>query len=286
MKTIAISPLLFAFTCSLLSCTQNTTEKILEITPVVKVTRPEEAFPLQQGPLKTGMLNGEKITYSLINGQAVFQSDILVSPDSINDSMDFHTQAIKGTGRKKLYSRWPNKTVYYTIDPELPNKARVYNAIAHWEANTSIRFMLRTTQRGYVLFRLGPGCSSNIGYAGGLQYINLANICSTGNTIHEIGHTVGLWHEHTRTDRDNYITINAGNITNGYETDFQTYEQRGMDGFNYAGGLDFGSIMLYGSFDFSRNGLPTITKKDGSTFIGQRQSLSATDIATVQSMYP
>ncbi|WP_461043491.1 M12 family metallopeptidase [Spirosoma harenae] len=258
----------------------------MKISPIVNVAQPEEAFPNQGGTRQTGMLNGEKITYSLINGQAVFQRDILVSPDSINDSADVHTQAIRGTGRTKLSSRWPNKTVYYAIDPALPDLARVYNAIAHWESNTSIRFVLRTTQRGYVLFRPGPGCSSNVGYAGGLQYINLANTCSTGNTIHEIGHTVGLWHEHTRADRDTYITINTANITSGYETDFQTYEQRGMDGFDYAGGLDFGSIMLYGSFDFSRNGLPTITKKDGSTFIGQRQSLSAIDIATVQSMYP
>ncbi|GAB4043545.1 M12 family metallopeptidase [Spirosoma litoris] len=286
MKTKATCLLLFASAYGLLSCSQNATEEALKILPIVNVERPEEAFPRQRGTLQAGTLNGEKITYSLINGQAVFQNDILVNPDSIDDSADLSTQAIKGTGRTKLSSRWPNKTVYYAIDPALPDQARVYNAIAHWESNTSIRFVLRTTQRGYVLFRPGPGCSSNVGYAGGLQYINLANTCSTGNTIHEIGHTVGLWHEHTRADRDTYITINTGNITSGYETDFQTYKQRGMDGFDYVGGLDFGSIMLYGSFDFSRNGLPTIVKKDGSTFIRQRQSLSAIDIATVQSMYP
>ncbi|WP_460974026.1 M12 family metallopeptidase, partial [Spirosoma migulaei] len=49
---------------------------------------------------------------------------------------------------------------------------------------------------------------------------------------------------------------------------------------------DFGSVMLYGSYDFSKNGLPTMTKKDGTTFVGQRTGLSATDIATVSSMYP
>ncbi|WP_460968172.1 M12 family metallopeptidase, partial [Spirosoma migulaei] len=49
---------------------------------------------------------------------------------------------------------------------------------------------------------------------------------------------------------------------------------------------DFGSVMLYGSYDFSKNGLPTMTKKDGSTFIGQRQGLSATDIKTIGYMYP
>ncbi|WP_080057456.1 M12 family metallopeptidase [Spirosoma aerolatum] len=283
MKTKLISILLYAFVCSLLSCSQNTTEKEQEVSPKVNVTRPEEAFPLQQGLPETGMLNGEEIAYSLINGQAVFQSDILIKPDSINGAADLHTE---GTGRSKVSSRWPNKIVYYAIDPALPNQARVTDAIAHWEANTPIRFVLRTTQRGYVLFRPGPGCSSNVGYIGSVQYINLSSMCTTGNTIHEIGHTIGLWHEQSRADRDVYVTINTANILPGYESDFQTYVQRGMDGFDYAGELDLSSIMMYGSYDFSRNGLPTMTRKDGSTFISQRQGLSALDINTVKSMYP
>jgi len=137
-----------------------------------------------------------------------------------------------------------------------------------------------------VLFRPGPGCSSNVGYIGSVQYINLASTCTTGNTIHEIGHTIGLWHEQSRADRDSYVTINTDNILPGYESDFQTYVQRGMDGFDFAGGLDFGSVMLYSSYDFSSNGLPTMTRKDGSTFISQRQGLSILDINTVKSMYP
>ncbi|WP_332368614.1 M12 family metallopeptidase [Spirosoma telluris] len=193
-----------------------------------------------------------------------------------------HTE---GTGRTKTSSRWPNKVVYYSIDPALPNQTRVTDAIAHWEANTPIRFIQRTTQRGYVLFKTGSGCSSSVGYSGGLQYVNLASGCTTGNTIHEIGHTLGLWHEQARVDRDTYVTINTANIITGYETDFQTYAQRGQDGFDYPSGLDFGSIMLYGSYDFSKNGQPTMTKKDGSTFIGQRNGLSPTDIYTILTMY-
>jgi hypothetical protein len=268
---------------SLLSCSQDPTEKALDsLVPTSKTTRPEEAFPNQRGTLQSGVLNGQKISYYLIGDQAVFECDILLSPENLKEESAMHTE---GTGRSKTSTRWPNKLVYYSIDPSLPNQARVTDAIAHWEANTPLRFVQRTTQRGYVVFKTGSGCSSNVGFSGGVQYINLASTCTTGNTIHEIGHTVGLWHEQSRVDRDTYVTINTANIISGYEADFQTYTDRGTDGFDYPSGLDFGSIMLYGSYDFSKNGQPTMTKKDGSTFVGQRNGLSYTDINTIYYMY-
>lgn len=268
---------------ALASCSQNSTEKTLNsMTTTAKTTRPEEAFPNQRGALKSGILNGQTVSYQLIGDQAVFESDILLPPESLKEKTDMHTE---GTGRSKTSTRWPNKIVYYSIDAALPNQSRVTDAIAHWEANTPLRFVQRTTQRGYVVFKTGSGCSSNVGYSGGVQYVNLANTCTTGNTIHEIGHTVGLWHEQTRADRDTYVTINTANIISGYEADFQTYTDRGADGFDYPSGLDFNSIMMYGSYDFSKNGQPTITKKDGSTFTVQRNGLSYTDINTIYYMY-
>ncbi|CCH55517.1 hypothetical protein BN8_04779 [Fibrisoma limi BUZ 3] len=246
-------------------------------------TTAEQAYPGQTGETKVAYFFGQKLVYQAINGEAVFEGDMLLNPSDLRDDPYTETQ---GTGRSRASSRWPGKVVYYSIDPTLPNQTRVTSAIAHWEANTPIRFVQRTTQNAYVVFRPGSGCSSSVGYTGGVQYINLATGCSTGNTIHEIGHAIGLWHEHTRADRNTYVTVNLGNVTTGYESNFQTYVELGRDGFDYAGGLDFGSIMLYSSYDFSKNGLPTLTKKDGSTFVGQRNGLSPVDINTVKYMYP
>ena len=44
-----------------------------------------------------------------------------------------------------------------------------------------------------------------------------------GSMIHEIGHTLGLGHEMKRYDRDNYVTINWGNI----EADMQVQYEKG-----------------------------------------------------------
>jgi hypothetical protein len=142
----------------------------------------------------------------------------------------------------------------------------------------------RTNQTAYVIFRVGSGCSSNIGRTGRVQYINLASGCSTGNTIHEIGHALGLFHEQTRNDRDSFLTINFNNIQSGYENNFAKYSALGYTGTDF-GPLDFGSIMMYGSLSFSSNGLPTIVKTDGTTFNIQRNGLSEGDRIGIDAMY-
>ncbi|MCB2409751.1 M12 family metallopeptidase [Hymenobacter lucidus] len=238
----------------------------------------EEAFPNQTGTVVAGKLGNEPIVYQKINGENVLEGDIILTASQVNPTGPQTESAGRNTGK------WPSAVVYYTIDAALPSQTRVTSAITHWQTYTPVRFVKRTTQSNYVTFRVGSGCSSNIGMIGGRQYINLASGCTTGNTIHEIGHALGLFHEQTRNDRDTYVNILTQNIQSGYENNFVKYSTSGYSGTDF-GALDFGSIMMYGSFSFSSNGQPTITKKDGSTFDIQRNGLSTGDRAGIDIMY-
>lgn len=108
----------------------------------------------------------------------MYEGDILLTAEQIDPNATQTGSASRNT------NGWPGGVVYYTIDSNLLNQAHVTDAIAHWQNNTAIRFTRRTTQTNYVTFRVG---SSNIGMAGGRQYINLASGCSTGNTITKSG---------------------------------------------------------------------------------------------------
>ena len=251
----------------------------------------EVAYPNEMGKVSDVYFAGQKMAMEEIDGDFVYQGDILFRSDMVTSQpvkliyeKGEEPPQQKSVGRTS--GRWPDNTVYYSIDSNLPDKNRVSDAIKHWESNTPLKFVLRSGQSNYIYFTAGSGCSSYVGMIGGRQNVTLAASCSTGNTIHEIGHAIGLWHEQSRIDRNNHIKINWNNVQSGREHNFKTYEESGLDGAEFTSTLDFGSIMMYGPYSFSSNGEPTIVKANGSLYSVQRTSLSAGDNQGIKSMYP
>ena len=138
----------------------------------------------------------------------------------------------------------------------------------------------------YLLFYDDPRCCSYVGYLNyGRQGISLSNSCMKFPTIvHEIGHAVGFWHEHTRPDRDDYVDVLYENIEDRYLRNFRKIDEAHID--SQGIGYDYNSIMHYNRGFFAiAGGLDTLRALDDSIPIGQAVELSEMDIVQTNRLY-
>jgi astacin len=239
---------------------------------------------------RVSLYQGVPVQHEVIDGMAVYEGDILLGPASELRPADGSSKssvrsAVAVTGSRY---RWPNGTMPYVINSNIPAPERITNAINHWNTVMAgtVRMVPRTTESNYVSFVLASSagtCSSYVGMLGyGSQAINVGGYCSTGNMIHEIGHAWGLWHEHTREDRDRYVVVNWTNINSTQSYNFNQNISNGDD----IGAYDYNSVMHYNATAFSINGLPTLVTIPAGIPIGQRAGLSTGDIAAIRLLYP
>lgn len=183
--------------------------------------------------------------------------------------------------------KWPGGIVPYTLAPNLGNQARqaIQYAINEWNTKTNLQFVQRTNQQDYVWIQNGSGCNSFVGRQGGRQIVNMAEACGYTAAVHELGHAVGFFHEQSRSDRDNFVTINYNNIQPSMAYNFAiTPSSEGRD----EGRYDYYSIMHYPSTAFSINGGITVQPRQGGIDInrmGNGTQLTAGDIAATAAMY-
>lgn len=210
--------------------------------------------------------------------------DIEAAIEARNADGDFDAE-LQGVGLPTTSSKlWPNGVVYYTINPNVPDQDRVLQSIQHIQQNTAIRFVQRTTQSNYVEVvsngNLGWS-SSRLGMVGGRQLLRFSNRHSVGVCVHEWLHALGVFHEQTRSDRDNYVDIVYSNINPDFVSNFNK-SSSSVDYYDY----DYNSIMHYGPGGFAIDRTkPTIVPKQPGVTIGQRSGMSYGDRQTIAKMY-
>jgi len=154
-------------------------------------------------------------------------ADMMERPDLLNEAGTLDT-----LGGPPIFQQWPHGIIPYAFDPLFmlrPEALEVTYLMKYIEDNTAVNFVLRdpnnANQNDYLYFTsydfslslidmgisldLGYKCAAPWGHNRGPNLVVLSpNYCDRQSILHEMLHAVGLLHEHTRHDRDNYITIN------------------------------------------------------------------------------
>ncbi len=201
-----------------------------------------------------------------LGNQLILNGDIVVYDYSVQSTMSYTKDDETHTfGKDDLY-RWPNATVPVVLDNSVfqaNNYIIIKSALDYFNFNTGIIFKERTDEEDYLVITCVPDDGSGRGgftevgrQRNGANILRLVNgKFAQGTVLHELLHTLGLFHEQGRTDRDNFVSIQWSNVKPANSKDFQV-EDNGTVRSPY----DYCSIMQYSTMAFAiDNTRPTIT---------------------------
>ena len=185
----------------------------------------------------------------------LFEGDIILTSAQLRDTINYAkeqlaekkgekvTKKAKRTLTSSTRLRWTTFPIPYTINQGV-NRSAILAGVQLWQDNTCITFQENGQGRNSIQFFYGSGCYSNIGMTGGTQQISIGLGCDYPAIVaHEVGHSLGYYHEQARFDRDSYVQILTQNIQSGLESQFSKQSPQSMITFGVP--YDYGSVMHY-----------------------------------------
>uniref|UniRef100_A0A0N4WVD9 Zinc metalloproteinase n=1 Tax=Haemonchus placei TaxID=6290 RepID=A0A0N4WVD9_HAEPC len=228
--------------------------------------------------------------YSIIFSSILFESDMVLHPDRLEEIVANSIPHRSRLRKRKAYvdymyprTIW-SSGVPYSIHPS------VCKTINFWQAETCINFRPRTNEQHFVEF-IGNdvGCWSTVGKdeAIGRQVVSIGRGCEHfGVTSHELAHSLGVFHEQSRYDRDAVVQLNRNVVDPTLLFNFAKIGPKELS--TYRLPYDVGSVMHYTPTEFSAfKQIPALTTVDPNLqqTMGQMEGPSFLDILVLNLHY-
>ncbi|XP_018027910.1 hatching enzyme 1.2 [Hyalella azteca] len=184
---------------------------------------------------------------------------------------------------------WPKnngvvKIPYKISNPDL-NVTLLKLGFSAWESETCVQFPKASGKdKEYLDISIGDGCYSLVGYIkNDVTTVSISGeACDLKGVTHELGHSMGLEHEQSRSDRDDHITVIWDNIMPGDEIQFVKENT-----INFGVPYDYSSLMQYQAGAGAKDGMRAMLTKDArfQEIIGNTEGISHMNLLLVNTMY-